>query len=224
MRFENAVKSSAILVAALCAGISAKTAQPAMPTKSRALDLHWAYVNVDTVASGASTIAVDGNGKIKVGYRSSHDIKYGIWADGHWTTERADSGTGGDAQMTMALDKDGNPRIVYHDATYHSAIYAWKEGNVWKDRVAAVLNIENLDFYQSSIRVNADGDTYMCFAVKDAGWPAISVTKVAKNGDLTGPTVIDHGSGKWNTMALDGNGQPRTDFTLNPLCHKRASY
>ena len=182
------------------------------PHTPSAADLYWVTVPVDTACYGASTVAVDGDGNLKVAYRAAHEVNYAVWKDGRWNTELADTGLAGEAQLDMALDADGNPHVVHHDGSYRNGIYVRKEGKSWKRIVEIPINIVNTDYYQSSIKVNSAGDAFLAFAVLDKGWAAISVTKVAKNGTVTGPTVVDRGSGKWNNMKLDKAGNPLLAF------------
>ncbi len=111
---------------------------------------------------------------------------------------------------SLALDRDGNPRISYYNATDHDLKYAWKDGSNWFTQIVDSAGDVG---WETSLALDGAGNPriaywdgtngYLKYAWKDgAGW---HIETVDAAGDV----------GRFASLALDGAGNPRIGYFDN---------
>jgi hypothetical protein len=118
----------------------------------------WEIETIDAAGGSDISIALDSQGRPRVGYRNStFGLSHATRTDGVWTTEVVAAASSND--ISLAVDASGNPKIAYRDVGESDLRFASKSGSTW--------TIETVDF-------GGDVGNYMSVALDPQGNPAIS--------------------------------------------------
>lgn len=181
---------------------------------------YWGRYVLDTTgeAAGPSQPQFDKDNHLKIAYRGHYDVKYVEFANGSFTTQVADTGTGGDAKLAFALDGSGNPHIAYYNSNYTQVYYAWKNGGDWKHEIVTGLHDKNynLDWYQLCLAADSKGGAHLAYSREANNFPSMWHTYVDKDGNLSDSGfVVQDLTGKWNGIVLDSHEKPVIAFFRN---------
>jgi hypothetical protein len=177
---------------------------------------------------GFSSIKHDASGNVKLGFRGHYDLKYAELQNHLWKIVVADTGLGGaDAKMDMDLDAAGNPHFFFQTPGYDRVIYVHKKGSTWEEKEINKLHIQNLDFYNLSIKVDADSNVHMLYSSEHANYPYATYSKYGKDGVLASPVILRPNggiAGKWNSIALDSKNSPLFSYYIQAESNLALSY
>ena len=183
-----------------------------LPASAPAQTWNWKVEDVDVAGMGSS-IAVDQDGNLHVSYYvpDGGRVKYGFRPAGgtKWFNMELEHNLGV-LETGITLDSVGNPHICY---TPRIMKYAHWDGRKWSKQ--EVDPGSGLIAYICSIKVASDGKpmitwylesgTFLRYAIlQDGLWVARSL-----DGDAL--------PGKWSSMVLDANGNPRVSYSHFPL-------
>jgi hypothetical protein len=174
----------------------------------------WKWTTETVDASGVQTsIAVDQNQNVHISYFSGV-VKYGFRpADSsRWFIMDIAPGGGYSEVFTrLALDPEGNPQICFTPGVLK---YASFEHHKWN--IQEVGPQSGLIEYTCSLAVAADGTRHVVwyqYGVPGGGYYLHVKHAVLQNGVWMARTIdFDGQSGKWNSLALDSQGNPHVTY------------
>jgi len=175
---------------------------------------YWYNYTLDSTgnAAGYSKLRYDKDGKLKIAYRSGHNLMYGVFDEAAATfrVEQADTGLDSYAKIDMALDSKGNPHIIHHDATYQHLMYAYHDGTKWIRFVADTLHHPTTDFYQISLLIDSKDVKHMIYTTSVGNFNGMTYSSLDADENRLDKFVFpDLGSGgKWNSMVFDKDENP----------------
>jgi hypothetical protein len=220
--------------------LSALGASLSIPSAPRAdAKFNWYRYNVDSAAGedkgaghgalfGYSSIKCDKDGNVKLGFRGHYDLKYAELKNHLWNIVVADTGLGGaNSKMDMDLDPQGDPHFFFETPAYDRVLYAHKKGSGWEEKEINKLHIENLDFYNISIKVDGDNDVHMLYPSLHEGYPYATYSKLGHDGVLADPVILRPNggiSGKWNSIAVDSKNSPLLSYFIQDHSNLAISY
>ena len=159
---------------------------------------------VDIFGWGDTYIALDSSDRPHICYESNtdHDLKYAYWDDSAWDISVVDVDCGNypggsNGPISMVLDSNGYPHILYSDSTGDFLKYAHWNGSAWEIETINPYNSWGEDIFVDSNNcphVTYCDDNGIKYAYRDAsGWNFYVVTE-----DMGGVGTIN----------LDSNGDP----------------
>jgi hypothetical protein len=182
---------------------------------SRAGD--WRVESVDNSGPGrSSSLKIDSRGNAHLAFTvedgNNHPLKYAMWDGGikRWFVMPVDQGV---STCSLALDSKQRPHIAYVDYGTGSGAklrYAQWDGSAWKKQ-AIPLNSDVIAYY-TSIALDAQDKPSISFyeyrGPRDTE-VRIRMRVVTWTGELWKVGTVDgqEGSGKFNAMAVDGQGR-----------------
>jgi hypothetical protein len=177
---------------------------------------YWYYYTVDTTDNPKyfSEIAFDAKGKLKIGYRRYYQVWYGELENHQFKIQQADTGIGASGKIAFALDKAGNPNILYHDDVYNHVYLARNDGTKWNHRTLDELKSATVDFYHIDMTAAADGGLHLLWTKRrpDAD-NSLKYGRIDAADKLVDTGfVMDGLNGKWNSIALDAQDRPVIAF------------
>jgi hypothetical protein len=192
-----------------------------LPNIAKALEaskLYWYTYTLDSSGAmrGHSALKYDKKGNIKIAYRINYDANYGVFDGEYWKTQKADTGSGSDAKIAMALDGEGNPHIAMHDWRNSKIQYSHHDGKVWVHDSIPTRD-PSTDFYQISMATDPKNRIHMSFTTKTHHpISALTYSMVGSDGKLTAPVFACTAgfNGKWNKLTTDKDGNPVAAFFL----------
>lgn len=201
-------------------GPAAKRAAPAR--KADVAPFYWYYYAVDSSHQDGKEIGFYSklryapDGKLKVGYRGHYDVRFAEFDGRNWQKQTIDTGAGSDAKIDMALDKDGNPHIIYHDWQYAYVYYVWSDGHDWHRSTLDTLGSGG-GFYQLSAQMDANNVFHAIYTAKYQDYANLTYSYLPVGGERVGPTrPCDCGlSAKWNSITFDKNEKPVFGFFIH---------
>ncbi|HZF13873.1 MAG TPA: hypothetical protein VFE33_34200, partial [Thermoanaerobaculia bacterium] len=167
----------------------------------------WKSAKVDAVSFPSYAMAVDGAGRPHVAYRDfrescSDDLKYAVF-DHAWQITMVDAKTCSGQSVSIALTKDGKPRIAYNrDYPLGDLNYAWFDGAWHTEKVEA----GNAGRY-CSLALDAQGHPHLSYY-------AAGKLKYASKDTAWHSEVVD-GQGNvgfYSSLVLDAQGRPRIGY------------
>jgi hypothetical protein len=177
---------------------------------------HWYYYTVDTGATlrGFSEPAFDKNGDLRVAYRRYYQVWHGELKGNEFKIEQADTGTGANAKIAFAIDKDNHSRILYHDDVYQYVYLASHDGTKWNHKTIDALKNGTVDFYHIDMAANPDGNLHFVYTKRRPNADnSIVYSRLDPDGTVKDSGFITDGlNGKWNSVTLDKDGKPIVTF------------
>ena len=186
-----------------------------LPVPTGAQTWTWSTELVDALGS-YSSLAVDSNGNVDVGYVSVNEgVKYGFRdaGSGRWYTMVVDGLQGDSTGVTgVALDADQNPHLCY---TVGQIRYAAWDGKKW--------HIQQLDpgsgevSFTCTVALAADGTPHVTWyqygAPGGSGLYLHIKHAELQNGAWVARTIdLEPQTGKWQSIALDAKGEPHVSY------------
>jgi len=131
-----------------------------------------------------SSLALDSSGNPRISFfdAKKDDLKYASWNGARWIISTVDSSRKVGEYSSLALDSSGSPRISYYDQTNTNLKYASWDGSTW-----VLTTVDGTRSKEEQKSKNWDGDRGR----------------------------IDDRSrkvGKYSSLALDNNGNPRISY------------
>lgn len=149
-------------------------------------------------------IVIDPQGTPCVAYSTSAGIRYARRVGGVWTTEAvtpvAPSGFGA---LSMALDSQGEPHLLYGNGFVGDLYYAYRSGGTWTEEL--IVDWANYVGYANSLALDASDNPHIAFV--DATAAAIYYGHVPT---VTGAADPSHGTDEL------GRGRFRIQISPNP--------
>lgn len=167
-------------------------------------DWHIDIVDTEGQYTGYfSSLVLDSGEHPHIGYSKDNAVMY-AWNDGSiWQSQVVEDGTAGE-YITLALDRNDRPRIVYEHFGTYDLYYAWHDGTLW--------HLENVD-------TNGDVVSYPTMVLDFLGNPHVAYmdrTNALKYGWHDGTiwhfSVVDTEAGAYPSIALDQNGYPHISY------------
>jgi len=172
----------------------------------------WTYEMID-LPSKFPSLAVDANSNLHISYAdSSGALKYGFRSAGStkWFNMVIDKQLG---QFTtrLTLDAQSNPHICYTPGIIK---YAQFDGKQW--RVQQIAKDSGEIGYTCSIAIAKDGTPHLTWYQLSGPTPNYLHMRYAVLKDsawLVRTLDFDNETGKWNSMALDAQGNPLLSYS-----------
>ncbi len=184
-----------------------------LPAGTKAQTWNWKIETVDQSGIFTSLVA-DRLGNVHISYvNRKQGVKYGFRPAGSSQWFTMNLGKAEDGYTHLALDSQGNPNLCY--TAYEKLTYGRFQDGKWA--IQDVSPGSGLISFSCSVAVGPDGTPHLVWyqyydrerslylhlkyaALKDGVWMARTV-------DFDGET------GKWNSMALDAQGNPRIAYS-----------
>ena len=174
--------------------------------------LDWQIETVDSMGNtGHSSLVLDSAGLPHIAYHPdmSGYLKYAYYTGSSWQFETVDDTIGlgyyGDYSVSLALDAQQRPRIVYHDGDQNDLKYARYNGTAWSietvDSDSSITSSMALDSNgRPHISYRSDSDQVLKYAYFDGvDWQIETV-------DST------YNVGVWSSLALDSGERPHISY------------
>lgn len=128
----------------------------------------WTIETLDAGGGVSAPIAIDASGSACVAYTTASGIRYARRTGGAWTVETPiPNGLFGFGTLSLALDAQDEPHLVYSPGFSGDLHYARREGGAWIEEV--VLDTTNSVGYTNALVLDADGRPHIVFGDGTAG-------------------------------------------------------
>jgi len=128
----------------------------------------WTIETLDAGGGVSAPIAIDASGNACVAYTTASGIRYARRAGGAWSIETAvANGLFGFGVLSLALDAQDEPHLVYSPGFSGDLHYARRDGGVWLEEV--VLDTTNSVGYANALVLDASGNPHIVFSDGTAG-------------------------------------------------------
>jgi hypothetical protein len=121
------------------------------------------------------------------------------------TLDRGPSSAGIGEHSSLAIDRNGIPRVSYYDEKHHQIVYAWQTGNTWTlEKVA-----DSDGTYTTSLALDAAGNPSISFGDGTHYGNLMYATRTGTSWEVS---RVDTGSagdtGQYSSLAIDAAGSP----------------
>jgi hypothetical protein len=167
----------------------------------------WDFETIDSAseAGGPTSLALDENGKPRVAYRTGvlvngapANLSYASWDGNVWQSEVVVSDRNVAWDLSMAIDKNGDPHIAYIDYSNNAVKYAHWTGSTW--------DLQTLGTGSSvSLILDEADNPHLAFGQYHVYW----------DGNAWIYEVVDNMSGQEVSLALDSAGFAHISYYQN---------
>jgi hypothetical protein len=165
----------------------------------------------------------DSKGVAKLVYvRPQMNVIYAELDGTNWKWQKVDSGLGSDSRISMDLDKDGKPHIVYEPYGYKVIRYAGYDGKDWTMKnLDTIFDPTFENYYTVDIKVDSKKDLHIFYPRMNSPNDGHSGATYARVGtDLVRArrdSICNCGgsSGKWGSIILDSKENPIIAYYRN---------
>jgi hypothetical protein len=170
---------------------------------------YWKAITADPqMGSGKfNSIAMDATGRPHIAYANvsyeTSSLRYASWNGETWTTQTVEGASGPFPvySVSMVLDKNDDPHIVYTDVERRLVKYATRRAGVWQIQVVdSVRGPAYPD--RSGLALDNQGNLYLSYYDEGPG-----ILKIASrvNGKWMAEIVDRNGSGFTSSVGIDGD-------------------
>ncbi len=171
----------------------------------------WTITNIDDVACGNTSIAIDSNDRPHIAYCDEWNrcVKYAYWDGSEWFIDYVDgvetSAVGG--ALSIAVDGYNRPHISYHDIDNYTLKYAvWQEPTKGWD--ITTVDEDYASGAYTSIRLDSQGYPHIAYAGPEYSESSCELKYAYFDGEVWQLQIIDDSARMAGTTSLflDING------------------
>jgi hypothetical protein len=153
------------------------------------------------------SLQLDTEGYPHVAYGGDH--LYYAWHDGvQWHYNTVDKSAGVGKSASLALDREGRPRISYYDSVNYALKYAWHDGMAWHVEIVDSSNKATGGY--TSLALNETGYPHISYPASSSR--SINLMHAWHDGTAWYTETVDTGVGGENSLALDTQNLPHIGY------------
>ena len=156
------------------------------------------------------SLQLDTEGHPHVAYGGDH--LYYAWHDGvQWHYNTVDKSAGVGKSASLALDREGRPRISYYDLVNYDLKYAWHDGMAWHIEIVDSSNkVAGEGIWNTSLALDKKGHPHISYPASSSR--SINLKHAWHNGTTWYIETVDTGAGGENSLALDTQNLPHIGY------------